>query len=221
MGQLTLGLDHRGARRQSPGVARDGKRYRLYVTRAWRLIRAEQLEREPRCQWMDAEGVRCEATTGDAVMDVDHILPIGKGGTEAPENLQTLCHRHHSLKTALEVQGRTVQDFRRCARCRERYPDANHLCPDERKALREVKRRKRESRLCEVCQLPLRRPDDPRGLGRGRRHRSCYHSSQRKRVIRTCPRCGNRDEITPGHLRKAPTCCAPGGRPQTTRGSRE
>lgn len=33
--------------------------------------------------------------------DVDHIVPRAQGGTDAPENLQPLCHACHSRKTAV------------------------------------------------------------------------------------------------------------------------
>lgn len=35
-------------------------------------------------------------------MEVDHVLPLEKGGTNAPENLQTLCAFHHREKTRNE-----------------------------------------------------------------------------------------------------------------------
>lgn len=34
--------------------------------------------------------------------DVDHIIPKSKGGIDEMENLQSLCHRCHSSKTARE-----------------------------------------------------------------------------------------------------------------------
>lgn len=44
-----------------------------------------------------AEGKRVRAT------DADHIKPRRLGGTDAFDNLQPLCHPHHSSKTAKEV----------------------------------------------------------------------------------------------------------------------
>ena len=32
--------------------------------------------------------------------EVDHIVPLRQGGTSEADNLQTLCKRHHSRKTA-------------------------------------------------------------------------------------------------------------------------
>lgn len=36
---------------------------------------------------------KCGATQNRAVLEVDHIIPIAKGGKSTPDNLQTLCHR--------------------------------------------------------------------------------------------------------------------------------
>ena len=40
-----------------------------------------------------------------AATDVDHIVPLAEGGNDSAENLQTLCHSHHSRKTAIEDGG--------------------------------------------------------------------------------------------------------------------
>lgn len=70
----------------------------------WRKgLRRRQLQREPLCQWTEGEK-RC---TRQAT-DVDHIVRKAVGGADALDNLQSLCHEHHSAKTAREVrwQGR-------------------------------------------------------------------------------------------------------------------
>jgi 5-methylcytosine-specific restriction endonuclease McrA len=60
---------------------------------AWRKVRAEQLKAHPWC-------VEC----GLEATDVDHIVSV----RQAPErrldrtNLRSLCHRHHSQRTAIE-----------------------------------------------------------------------------------------------------------------------
>lgn len=63
---------------------------------AWRKIRLRVLAEEPICQ---TEGCVQPAT------DVDHIVPLSRGGTHARENLQALCSTHHKRKTAREDGG--------------------------------------------------------------------------------------------------------------------
>jgi 5-methylcytosine-specific restriction protein A len=63
---------------------------------AWRRIRLEHLRHHPLCVQCQAEGQTVPAT------DVDHKVPLRRGGTNANGNLQSLCRPHHSRKTALE-----------------------------------------------------------------------------------------------------------------------
>jgi 5-methylcytosine-specific restriction endonuclease McrA len=42
---------------------------------------------------------------GQPASDVDHRLSRRRGGTDDWSNLQALCHRHHSAKTAAEDGG--------------------------------------------------------------------------------------------------------------------
>jgi 5-methylcytosine-specific restriction protein A len=70
---------------------------------AWRRgLRKRQLRREPRCEYTDPEGQRCSRWATDA----DHIVPKADGGRDELDNLQSLCHAHHSMKTAREVNAR-------------------------------------------------------------------------------------------------------------------
>ncbi|MBA3875608.1 MAG: hypothetical protein C0498_01505 [Anaerolinea sp.] len=65
---------------------------------AWRRgPRARQLEAHPTCQW-ETDGVGC----GEPATDVDHRVPKRAGGTDDEDNLQSLCHSHHSVKTRAE-----------------------------------------------------------------------------------------------------------------------
>jgi len=58
---------------------------------AWRVLRDAYLASNPICQFL---GCGLPAT------DVDHIISKRVGGADDPTNLQSLCHRHHSAKTA-------------------------------------------------------------------------------------------------------------------------
>jgi 5-methylcytosine-specific restriction protein A len=68
--------------------------------RTWQNLRLLQLNAEPLCEHCKAEG----RTTAGA--EVDHIVPLNDGGTNEPGNLQTLCKRCHSRKTAADVARR-------------------------------------------------------------------------------------------------------------------
>ena len=68
----------------------------------WRKARAEHLKREPLCRECAREGV---VMRGE---EVDHVVPH-RGDMSLfwdPSNWQSLCKRHHSTKTAREVNAR-------------------------------------------------------------------------------------------------------------------
>nr|DAE38180.1 MAG TPA: HNH endonuclease [Caudoviricetes sp.] len=71
----------------------------MYETQDWKTLRSEQLFLKPWCRECARRGIRTRAT------DVDHIRDH-KGDwavfTDA-SNLQSLCHRCHSRKTAAEM----------------------------------------------------------------------------------------------------------------------
>lgn len=56
---------------------------------AWRKRREEHLRIEPNCRVCGAVGT-----------DVDHIVRRRDGGSDEHSNLMTMCHSHHSSKTA-------------------------------------------------------------------------------------------------------------------------
>ncbi len=73
-----------------PSAARRGYGY------GWRRIRLAHLRRHPLCVMCESQGHTVQAT------DVDHVVPLRRGGTHAASNLQSLCHYHHASKTARE-----------------------------------------------------------------------------------------------------------------------
>lgn len=62
----------------------------------WRNLRRLKLNRNPMCE---------QPGCTEVATDVDHIIARSKGGEDMMENLQSLCHSHHSRKTALEDGG--------------------------------------------------------------------------------------------------------------------
>jgi 5-methylcytosine-specific restriction endonuclease McrA len=77
-----------------PGPKPDPTRRPKRQDTAWQKIRAEQLEREPDCRECARQGRQIPAA------EVDHIVALADGGAfDAPDNLQSLCLRHHSQKT--------------------------------------------------------------------------------------------------------------------------
>jgi 5-methylcytosine-specific restriction protein A len=61
--------------------------------RAWQRIRARQLAKHPLCAMCLTAGLVTQAD------EVDHVLPLFKGGTDHPSNLQSLCSPCHEAKT--------------------------------------------------------------------------------------------------------------------------
>jgi hypothetical protein len=55
--------------------------------RAWRAIRADFLRAHPIC------------ACGAAATEVDHVISLRRGGSNAPSNLQAMCKACHARKT--------------------------------------------------------------------------------------------------------------------------
>ena len=64
-----------------------------YSSKEWREIRAEVLQEEPICRICGKQPSN----------EVDHIIPIDKGGTSNRWNLRGTCKKCHSAKTRIEV----------------------------------------------------------------------------------------------------------------------
>lgn len=61
--------------------------------RPWSRLRRCFLSQHPLCSHCLAAGHLVPAT------QVDHIVPLSRGGGNDTENLEALCARHHSIKT--------------------------------------------------------------------------------------------------------------------------
>tara|TARA_Y100001001_G_C7847639_1_gene252950 strand:- start:47 stop:553 length:507 start_codon:yes stop_codon:yes gene_type:complete len=75
------------------------KRTLSLSSKAWRQLRAQVLAEEPLCRMCAARGLVVPA------IDVDHIEDAREDYTDdnSRENLQSLCHECHSLKTARDM----------------------------------------------------------------------------------------------------------------------
>jgi len=63
-------------------------------------MRRAQLQREPLCR----ECAKHDVTT--AACEVDHVVALADGGTDDPDNLQSLCHDCHDVKSKAEHRRR-------------------------------------------------------------------------------------------------------------------
>jgi len=64
--------------------------------RRWVAIRARVLSANPLCAHCKRAGIVRAAT------EVDHVVPLTKGGTDQHDNLQALCSECHSAKSVTE-----------------------------------------------------------------------------------------------------------------------
>lgn len=58
--------------------------------------------RKMRARLLSAVGaacVVCGATAADAALELDHIIPHSKGGTDEESNQQIMCRFHNNLKS--------------------------------------------------------------------------------------------------------------------------
>jgi 5-methylcytosine-specific restriction protein A len=85
--------------RQRQSDTKTPEERRFYSSARWQKIREAQLRREPLCRPCKANGVVKAAKVAD------HMVPRRQGGSDAPENLQSLCWRCHQQKRQQERTG--------------------------------------------------------------------------------------------------------------------
>lgn len=95
--------EHRGYQHGNTGDEDRGSSTQQGYGARWRRLRRMQLAREPLCRHCLGEGLVVRAN------EVDHIVPRSQGGSDAFDNLQSLCKSCHSAKTANEVNDRKAQ----------------------------------------------------------------------------------------------------------------
>ncbi len=77
---------------------------RFYFRASWKRFREAHLNAEPLCRICKADGRLVEAVI------VDHIIPRSEGGAGLDhQNCQSLCAKHHAIKTRKEEARRKRQ----------------------------------------------------------------------------------------------------------------
>ena len=93
------------AAQKAKAVTRSGEKSTTGGTSARQVrvtVRDRVLERDGfQCSFVSEAGERCGCR---ADLEIDHIIPIGRGGSSAESNLRTLC-RAHNLASACDVYG--------------------------------------------------------------------------------------------------------------------
>ena len=93
---------HRKQRRAESDKRRTNQVERnFYSSAAWKSIRKAKLIDSPFCVWILPDGTTCNAIA----TDVDHKERRVDASSDAMDNLVTLCHPHHSLKTVMQDGG--------------------------------------------------------------------------------------------------------------------
>lgn len=103
-GDLVNRVESRGQGRKRTGVVRIDYARSAAARRAV-LVRAGGKCESLRCTGMPAETNRA----GEAILDVDHVHDLAKGGEDHPRNMVALCPNCHAVKT----RGANVQRWRR------------------------------------------------------------------------------------------------------------
>jgi 5-methylcytosine-specific restriction endonuclease McrA len=74
-------------------------------------IRDQVFQRDrSQCAYVSAAGKRCSATR---MLQIDHIVPVARGGTNAPSNLRLLCAAHNKLEAERVLGSASMGKYRR------------------------------------------------------------------------------------------------------------
>lgn len=76
-----------------------------------RAIARKKITPELRIEIYERDGFKCVTCGTSENLEIDHIIPLAKGGTDDPANLQTMC-APHNRKKGTKIDG-LVQDGRR------------------------------------------------------------------------------------------------------------
>ncbi len=98
--------------KQAGGWKERGSRHARGYGRRWEKLRAVILGRDKHLCQPCLKAGRLTTHKPGASLQVDHITPKAKGGTDDPGNLQAICEPCHRAKTqaeAAEAQGRAAQ----------------------------------------------------------------------------------------------------------------
>jgi hypothetical protein len=106
------GEKDRGGGFGSRGVTKKQKDTRSTPSRTRHIpqtVRDEVFVRDGgRCTYVGPDGRRCGETWN---LEIDHIIPYAKGGSNAPENLRLLCPAHNRLAAEREFGGEHMEKY--------------------------------------------------------------------------------------------------------------
>ena len=99
---------------------RDGSFYRdVSVWAAICRVERAKVSNKIRFSIYERDGYRCQKCHSSKNLEIDHIIPISKGGKSVYDNLQTLCHDCNSRKSNVIEKGVNT-----------RYNRNAHICPN-------------------------------------------------------------------------------------------
>jgi 5-methylcytosine-specific restriction protein A len=103
-GDLVSRVESRGQGRKRSGVVR------VDYARSQAARRAVLVRSEGKCESIHCTGMPPEPNRqGEAILDVDHVLDLAKGGEDHPRNMVALCPNCHAVKT----RGANIQRWRK------------------------------------------------------------------------------------------------------------